>query len=109
MENSMWGDLRNAGLRILGAILVLFVIYLLSFGPACWWITDAEPGGCVSVYYWPIGFAVRDSLHEVFGARGRPGMLYRVVAWYAMVGRNSHVFLPVDSSGNELIIVSGKK
>ena len=80
----------------IAALLIgLPVLYVLSFGPACW--TKARSSGPSSVprlaiVYVPVGWVGTHS----------PDWLRRTICWYAHVGmpRRSAVVLPVDLSGN---------
>ena len=78
------------------------ILYLASFGPACWWMAptvEEVPGGprigsnaaYVSRAYWPIGWAVN-----------RFQSIRPMVAWYSrLFGGRSGVLLPVKASGAE--------
>lgn len=64
---------------IVGTVLSLPVLYLLSFGPACW---NAKRGRapqyphmrCAHTFYWPIGWLAHNT---------RPSSSYKIIAWYA--------------------------
>ena len=73
----------------LAAVLSLPVLYVLSFGPACWWFTIPSgfsenfpatnhpvPAERARQMYWPIGR---------LAARG-PRWSQRLLAWYATLG-----------------------
>ena len=89
-------------------LVVLFLGYPLSFGPACWWFSTAEmpvaeekeeyPSLGVMIltstefryaptFYWPMGW---------LEANG-PKPVGRCIRWYATIG-NERICLPVDSS-----------
>jgi hypothetical protein len=65
------------------------LLYILSFGPACWWFTipsgdsgnfpgtnDPLPSVRARQIYWPIGWVAVNGPHS----------LERVLAWYATLG-----------------------
>jgi hypothetical protein len=93
-----------------GLFFGLPILYLASFGPACWWMAatvQEVPGGprvgsnaaYVSQAYWPIGWAV-DRYRSI-----RP-----LVAWYSrLFGARSGVLLPVKGRGSEGTILWLKK
>ena len=83
--------------RWAGVVLIAApTVYLLSFGPACWWFADSAqgvPGGpnigsdaaCVSKAYWPIGWGA-DRFQSL-----RP-----IIAWYSrLCGTRTAVIVPV--------------
>lgn len=81
----------------MGTVLVVS-LYVLSFGPACWWFSAPMPpdiewlgvsGNYAPVAYWPIGHAAHWS-HR--------GSVWRVIAWYATVG-HAEVYLPTEADG----------
>lgn len=80
-------------------ITLLPVLYVLSFGPACWWFSTppedpldigymAFQYHTASRLYWPIGWM----------AKNGPGPVRAVVLWYATRGID-HVMLPCNPSG----------
>jgi len=61
-------------------VVVVVLVYFLSFGPACWIVTRANgerrADRCLTAAYWPI-----------LQARHRgPDLLARGLDWYACVG-----------------------
>ena len=80
------------------------VLYVLSFGPACWWFAKPIEVGSwafsgslavdqrkmreASKAYWPLGWLVANG----------PTPVHRVLGWYALLGTDV-VVLPTDSSG----------
>ena len=90
----------TAGFWTTIALIVLPVVYPISFGPACWWFAK-EPTlwvGCVGTrpkvaphIYWPIGW-----LAEI-----GPRPVHDAIYWYA-TPRNGRVLLPSDRSGAKL-------
>jgi hypothetical protein len=84
----------------LAAVLVgLPVLYVLSFGPACWWFTipsgqsgnfpgtnDPLPQVRARQIYWPIGWV---AMHG-------PLPLERLLAWYATLGGHE-VIVPMTA------------
>jgi len=88
---------RWARWALAGAVLGLPVLYLLSFGPACWWFTipsgetgnfpgtnDPIPRVRVRQMYWPIGR---------MAATG-PRWSQRILTWYATLG--GEVLVPTN-------------
>ncbi len=92
------------------------LIYVLSFGPACWWFSKREfhgslfPSPLIADFklgdggpnplklllprhaprlYWPIGWL----------AKHGPNPVSRAICWYASSGTEA-VYLPVDFTGN---------
>ena len=93
-------------------VVTLFAVpflYVVSFGPACWWFStvgvlppaSASLAGHASYtvpsIYWPMGYVAES-------CRRRPRLkpVYQVICWYAAVGRNSGdvVMIPTDSPKN---------
>ena len=83
-------------------VAALPILYLASFGPACWWMATTAtevPGGprigsnaaYVSRAYWPIGWGVEryPSLRPVFAGYSR------------LFGTRSAVLVPTKGSGAE--------
>jgi hypothetical protein len=85
------------------AVLLFAVpgIYVLSFGPACWWSDDVvfNTGGPQGVRaptaYWPLGLLALKSNY-------RP--MYRLIRWYATLA-TPVVYVPSDSGANYLEIL----
>src|SRR5216684_2602945 len=68
------------------AVLSMPALYLLSFGPACWWFAKSKPmfgnifeEKCAPALYWPIGW---------LGWKC-PGPVRGGIDWYATVGIKS--------------------
>ena len=83
----------------LAALVGLPVLYLLSFGPACWWFSRPQPKscrmvswiaptwGCAPQAHWPIGWLAVNS-------RGR---VRDAIFWYATRrGRHERIILPYE-------------
>jgi hypothetical protein len=97
---------RWARWTLVGLLVGLPVLYVLSFGPACWWIATTiqevpggPPIGNNAVYapraYWPIGWA---SIRSPY--------LKLAFAWYGrLIGRRSAVLAPVKPTGSEGVIL----
>jgi hypothetical protein len=80
------------------ALAVLLSIYLLSFGPACWWIADRSFGyyyRMAPICYWPIG---RIAL------RG-PEPIRNAICWYAKAGNSESLLIPAEWGGHEPFFV----
>lgn len=81
-------------------VLALPVLYVLSFGPACWWFTSPSHKNAVGLpgapkyyasgYYWPIGW---------LSAKG-PTPLTHALAWYA-TRRYDWDLVPTDFAEQE--------
>ena len=71
-------------------VVAIPLIYVLSFGPACW-ITSRSQMERLPMIYLPVGWA---------GMNGPDG-LRTAICWYACVGmpHGSTVILPTDLSG----------
>jgi hypothetical protein len=91
---------RWAKWTLVGTITGLPLLYVLSFGPACWWFTipsgqsgnfpgtnDPLPPVRAHAMYWPIGWV----------AVNGPQPLERVLAWYATL--RHQVLVPTDAEG----------
>lgn len=90
-------------------LFVVPIIYILSFGPACWWFSTTAPASLVasikapqrvSSLYWPIGYVTSRSAQSTGGG----GLIFRAVVWYATL-RVPSVTLPADNSGQHWITV----
>jgi hypothetical protein len=79
-------------------LVVVLVVYPLSFGPACWWFSETPigiaPAGIfvpeVSRIYWPIGWAYFQSPNG--------GLIENAIGWYATL-RDDVVSVPCGPSG----------
>jgi hypothetical protein len=71
--------------------VLLPVLYVASFGPACWIVTGTgrQQSDTFDHIFWPIGW---------FAENG-PDFIQDVVRWYAMFGspQGSRIFLPSTS------------
>ena len=70
------------------------LLYVASFGPACWWFSSPKPEFAVTYpfapnAYWPFGWL----------AQNGPQPLQAVIVWYA--NQNGQVVLPIDSTGHK--------
>jgi hypothetical protein len=90
---------RWAKWTLVGAIVGVPTLYVLSFGPACWWFTipsgqsgnfpgtsDPLPPVRARQMYWPIGWVAVNGPHG----------LERVLAWYATLGGHE-VIVPMTA------------
>jgi hypothetical protein len=88
---------RWAKWTLAGTIVGVPVLYLLSFGPACWWFTipSGQSGYLLGVplpqvrarrMYWPIGWL----------AVNGPSSIERPLAWYAKRG-DHEVLVPTNA------------
>ena len=73
------------------------VLYVVSFGPMCWWFSSAEIDGDVVVYiaphaYWPIGWLAQHGPDPVGDAINWYGTLW--IYW---------VWVPVNLDGDRWI------
>ena len=104
----MSGDLKKRGVAFWATvvIVVLLVAYPLSFGPACWWLSQPVyhgftasstiPTHVAPQFYWPIGWlAVRVNFVRAAAAR------------YAHLGMRSGsvIAIPEEPSGNSRLFV----
>ena len=74
-------------------LTVLLSLYVLSFGPACWWFSDWSSGYYHRMppsIYWPIGRA----------ARYGPWPIRRAICWYAQLGNSESLLLPAEWGGH---------
>lgn len=84
----------------LAGVVVMPLLYVGSFGPACWWasspgLIDGFPARCIPSMFYPICGAVRHL--------PRPCAL--AIEWYATVGADDHKFLVgMDNETRELVI-----
>lgn len=71
------------------------VLYVISFGPVCWWLTARTNGAAiVPQFYWPIGYVRR---------YGNP-TLGSMIAWYATLGREGVVLqMPFSADGRRAL------
>jgi len=74
----------------LAAAVVALALYVLSFGPACWWCSEivSDRDGLVVVQapyiYWPVGWAANRRL---------PG-IRQLLRWYGTLAGNPGVVVP---------------
>jgi hypothetical protein len=97
---------RWAKRMALALVAILPILYVASFGPACWWMATTiqqVPGGprigsnaaYASRAYWPIGWV-----------SARYPNLKSMFAWYArLFGARSAVLVRVKGSGSEGMIL----
>jgi hypothetical protein len=82
-------------------VVVVPVLYVASFGPACWWLSRPQPfplglmtKGPRREYapraYWPIGWLTVHCPHSIGDS----------IFWYA-TRRYDHVFLPINNAGSD--------
>jgi len=89
---------RWAKWTLAAMIVSLPLLYILGFGPACWWSLGAKPHsrGLVSRFYWPIGWVVANG----------PEPCQRAARWYALLAIDG-VDLPTDSKGSFIPVFRG--
>jgi hypothetical protein len=82
------------------------VLYVLSFGPACWWMAKTVPefpGGppvganaaYLSKSYWPIGWV----------AHRYPSLRPMLAAYSRLLGQRTAVLVPISGSGNDGMVL----
>lgn len=77
------------------ALIALPVLYVTSFGPACWWFASTDTPGqvflfpCVSRAYWPIGWL----------AINGPQPIQWLINWYA-TRHSEPIMLPTHPDGH---------
>lgn len=81
-------------------LLLSPVLYVLSFGPVCWWLAaDANVGGVyyprTMIAYWPIGWTYLRSRYR--------GPIHSAIGWYA-TRRNDIVLVPTEPDGTFVTI-----
>jgi len=96
---------KNPGVAFWATAIVvcLPLLYVLSFGPACWWVAKdsdgqsylwsvlgSDPEPHAPRVYWPIGWA----------AENGPKPVYHLICWYAAAFSRGTVFVPSDSGCN---------
>ena len=92
---------RSSWLWIVGAVIAPLLLYVLSFGPACWWLTQKSKWGQerVSSIYAPILY-VAQKCYQPSHADG--GTVYRTIAWYVTL-KHPRVIVPAkcfDDNGS---------
>ena len=73
-------------------MVALPLLYVLSFGPACWWLADRSFGYAYRmppVAYWPVGWAIRHC----------PKPIPAVLCWYAKFGNSEELIVPAEWGG----------
>lgn len=83
-------------LLFVGMLLAIPVLYLLSFGPACWLLSPRVPR-----MYWPIGWL---ALHSKSSAR--------IIVWYATLldepVPEPPITVPAEPQGNaDVVLMDG--
>lgn len=101
--------IRSDWIWLAVSLFALPLLYILSFGPACWWFGTSTtplpatgirvPMKRISTVYWPIGYVARRSAEK-----SGTGIVFRGIVWYATLGAPS-VSLPADNSGQHWITV----
>jgi hypothetical protein len=89
---------------IVALLIGLPVMYVASFGPACWWFSKepitaidpfAETVPAVARAYWPIGWS----------AKYGPSVVRNSIAWYAtLFSEIPAIAVPTDLGGGQLIL-----
>ena len=84
---------------IMALLIGLPVLYVASFGPACWIAGDNEfaISSILNVYY-PILSAARFTRREVSEGVFEHGRLDRWIEWYATLGRNDGAYPGLHSN-----------
>ena len=91
-------------------VVVVLVVYPLSFGPACWITsrTDRYLGiqnanraaSAISVFYRPLTWAMTPDRHSPFLPPKPETMINRAAKWYARIGaRDDHYWVPTYEMG----------
>lgn len=83
---------RQFGAWVVGTVAALPILYVLSFGPACWWFASKCAYGrvrCAPKSYWPIGVLAHNT---------RSWFPFRIISWYATLD-DRPVVVPTDSAG----------
>jgi hypothetical protein len=89
---------------IVALLIGVPVLYVASFGPACWWFSEVSAANFSRIHverasraphaYWPVGWI---AIHG-------PASVRRAIGWYA-TRRFSVALLPANSSGEEIAIL----
>jgi hypothetical protein len=93
---------RWAKRTAMAVVALLPILYLASFGPACWWLAKTVPefsGGprvgsnaaYVSKAYWPIGWAVERY----------PSIRPMIATYSGLFGARTAVLVPIKGTGAE--------
>ena len=93
---------RCAKWTLAGVIVGLPMLYVGSFGPACWWMAEKVPefpGGprvgsnaaYLSKAYWPIGWAVEQN----------PSLRPMIARYSRLFGARTAVLVPIKGTGAE--------
>jgi hypothetical protein len=88
---------RWAKRTLAGIVLGLPLLYVVSFGPACWWFHTIGWGGTggyeqiriAPKFYWPIGWTAKHS----------PMPIQHAIIWYAR-GGGEYIYIPINSAGH---------
>ena len=97
---------RQFGAWAVGLIMATPLLYVLSFGPACWWFAKrssrmAPPSA--PHFYWPVGYM----LSGANGSDGTDGIVFRFASRYATLFGEDFIILPSNydrSDGFPLVI-----
>src|SRR5258708_2397178 len=79
---------------IVALLIGLPVLYVASFGPACWWLATTPPGGRTLVaprVYWPLGWL----------AANGPSYSRDGIFWCATRGWRNRVVVPMNWDDTE--------
>jgi len=82
-----------------GIMIGMPLLYVLSFGPACWYARP-EPGVHYRLppsIYWPIGWVCTKA----------PRSIVRLIGWYAIIGNDRQLMVPTNPSGTAWVGFSG--
>ena len=90
---------RQFGAWAAGTLIGVPLLYVLSFGPACWWFSDwkigsGDPARVAPQLYWPIGS---------IAVYSHGGMTYRLISWYSTLLTPS-IRLPANSDGDLIML-----
>lgn len=91
---------RQFGGWIVGLIMALPLLYVLSFGPACWWFPERSPygnGWAAPVCYWPLGSLAQ----KIMG--GNEG--YGPLGYYATLFESEQILLYSSPDRKEWILL----
>jgi hypothetical protein len=87
---------------IVVVLIAVFVVYPLSFGPACW-VCSRVPG---AVALWEIADFFYAPILRVWWS-GDPGTISDSIAWYANVGADGGLTVARMLDGSFCVIQSG--
>ncbi len=87
---------RHRWAWIVALLIELPVLYVASFGPACWWLATTPPGGRTAVaprVYWPLGRLA-----------GTQRWLGDAIFWYGTRGWRNRLAVPTSWDGTQQFV-----